>query len=290
MKDLRKQIGIGLVLLVVMLFQACGGAEDDSSEQDGALVPEVEEKVAWGEDELREDEARELPDMAEFDRDAKEWGEQVSGVKTRINTSEQKIALTFDACGGPYGNGYDAALISYLREADVPATLFINERWIIEHETLFLELANDPLFQIENHGTEHIPLSVNGGTAWGIAATESPEEVVQEVLGNHDTVKHLTGKEMNLFRSGTAFYDEVAVELVQALGYQVVNFDVLGDAGATYSSEQVERALLGSESGSIALLHMNQPTSGTAAGVKAAVPKLREQGYQFVRLDGEELE
>jgi peptidoglycan/xylan/chitin deacetylase (PgdA/CDA1 family) len=229
-------------------------------------------------------------DLEEYNREAQQWGENVDGVKTRIDTEEKKIALTFDACGGQYGNGYDQELISFLEEEQIPATLFINQRWIEEQSELFLELAENPLFQIENHGTEHVPLSVNGGTAWGIEGTQSPEEVETEVLGNHERVLELTGRKMSLFRSGTAFYDEVAVELVNALGYEVVNFNILGDAGATYTAKQVESALLGSEKGAIALLHMNQPESGTAAGVKAAVPKLQEQGYQFVRLDGEKLE
>ncbi len=169
--------------------------------------------------------------LNEFNREPAEWGENVSGVKTRIETDEKKIALTFDACGGDHGNGYDEELISFLKEEQVPATLFVNARWIIANEDLFLELAADPLFQIENHGTAHSPLSVNGGEAWGIPATQSPEEVYDEIMNNHETVQVLTGTEMTLFRSGTAFYDEIAVELANALGYEVVNFDILGDAG-----------------------------------------------------------
>src|SRR5699024_261001 len=113
----------------------------------------------------------------------------------------------------------------------------------------------------------HAPLSVAGGEAWGIPATASAEEAFAEVMDNHETVKELTGLEMTLFRSGTAYYDEVAVELAEALGYRVVNFDVLGDAGATFSADEVKGALLDAEAGSIALLHMNQPSGGTARGV-----------------------
>ncbi|MDV2685812.1 polysaccharide deacetylase family protein [Alkalihalophilus lindianensis] len=285
---LRRLVYILVAMVFVGLTQACTSEEQPMVEED--LMTEdgetSEGDVAGGE----MPSVDESTDLEEFNREAQQWGENVDGVKTRIDTEEKKLALTFDACGGPYGNGYDQELISFLEEEQIPATLFINQRWIVEYHELFLELAENPLFQIENHGTEHVPLSVNGGTAWGIEATQSPEEVEEEVLGNHNRVLELTGREMSLFRSGTAFYDEVAVELVNALGYEVVNFNILGDAGATYTAKQVESALLGSENGSIALLHMNQPESGTAAGVKAAVPKLREQGYQFVRLDGEKLE
>src|SRR5690625_7903485 len=105
----------------------------------------------------------------------------------------------------------------------------------------------------------HLPLSENGGEAWGIAATNSPEEVYDEIMTNHETVQQLTGQEMTLFRSGTAFYDEVAVEIAEALGYKVVNFDILGDAGATYSSAQVENSLLHGTDGTHAFICMYNP-------------------------------
>lgn len=229
-------------------------------------------------------------DFTNYDQSPQEWGEKVTGVKQRFKTTDKKIALTFDACGGPYGSDYDEALISFLIENEIPATLFVNERWIHENKELFLELAQHPLFQIENHGTEHKPLSVSGQSAWGIEGTTSPEEVYHEIMSNHDTVRELTGIEMTLFRSGTAYYDEIAVQLAQELGYDVVNFDILGDAGATFTSAQVKQALLSAKPGSIVLLHMNQPQSGTAEGVKQAIPILLEQGYEFVLLKDQELE
>lgn len=219
-----------------------------------------------------------------------EWGMDVTGVRTTFQTENQEIALTFDACGGPTGNDIDQDLIDFLRAESIPATLFINERWLLDNEKVFLELSIDPLFQIENHGTAHAPLSVQGGDAWGIAATTSPEEVYDEIMHQHETVLALTGKPMTLFRSGTAFYDEIAVQLAQDLGYDVVNFSILGDAGATYSSEQVKEALLSATRGSIVLLHMNQPTSGTFEGVKQAIPILQERGYTFVKLHNQILQ
>ena len=37
------------------------------------------------------------------------------GIKTRIKTNEKVIALTFDACGGKKGRGFDKKLIDYLK-------------------------------------------------------------------------------------------------------------------------------------------------------------------------------
>lgn len=282
MKLLHILIHFGIILCVL---QGC------SQEMTRESANVIEKKMVTEPKPVPEPEHIEEPfDLSPFHRKPLEWGENVNGVKNRMRTNEKKIALTFDACGGPYGSNYDEKLITFLMNEKVPATLFVNERWINENKTLFLELAANPLFQIENHGTAHSPLSVAGGEAWGIPATGSPEEAYEEIMKNHETVKALTGKEMKLFRSGTAYYDEVAVELANSLGYEVVNFDILGDAGATFTSEQVKNALLSAKEGSIALLHMNQPNSGTAEGVIQAIPLLREKGFEFVLLDGDMLE
>ena len=120
----------------------------------------------------------------------------------------------------------------------MPATLFVNARWIEANPRKFRQLAADPLFEIANHGTEHRPLSVTGRSVYGIAGTSSVAQVVDEVAVNQRLITHLTGAAPAFFRSGTAHYDDVAVRVVNDLGLQVVNFDVLGDAGATYSANQ----------------------------------------------------
>lgn len=296
MNELKKMYTV--ILLIGLLLASCSNQAREVNESENEAVDEVEsvnnnnennnEEINEDVDES-EEKAVEI-DLSKFDQTPKEWGEDVTGVKQRFVTDEQEIALTFDACGGDYGSDYDEQLITYLQEAEIPVTLFVNERWIEHNPEIFEKLAENPLFQIENHGTAHAPLSVDGKEAWGIAGTNSPEEVMGEIRQNHETVKELTGEEMKLFRSGTAFYDEVAVEIAEALDYTVVNFDILGDAGATYSSEQVKNALLEAENGSIALLHMNQPTSGTADGIEKAIPLLKEQGFDFVQLQDVQFE
>lgn len=248
---------------------------------------DAEHHTATGSEPVAPDELELDPGLAHTD--PQEWGERVTGVRTRLDTTEPVVALSFDACGGRSGSGYDAGLIDHLRAAAVPATLFVNARWIEANPDVFDELASDPLFEIENHGTEHRPLSVAGRSAYGIRGTRSVDEVVDEVMINQRLITDLTGRSPRLFRSGTAYYDEVAVRTVEMLGLRVAGFDVLGDAGATFTAGQVEAALLRASPGSIALLHMNHPGSGTAAGVAAAVPALRARGWSFARLSEHEL-
>jgi peptidoglycan/xylan/chitin deacetylase (PgdA/CDA1 family) len=205
-------------------------------------------------------------------------------VVSRLPTTDRVVALTLDACGGRTGSGYDAELIATLRRKRVPATLFVNAGWIEANPRKFQRLAADPLFEIANHGTEHRPLSVTGRSAYGIAGTSSVAQAIDEVMVNQRLITRLTGAAPAFFRSGTAYYDDVAVRAVNDLGLRVVNFDVLGDAGATYSAARVADAMLSSKPGSIVLAHMNRPDSGTAEGINAALPKLHRRDFRFVRL------
>lgn len=223
-------------------------------------------------------------------RTPKEWGETVTGVRTRLAGEDRTIALTFDACGSPRGKGFDAPLIDFLEREKILATLFVSGLWIEANPELFRRLAANPLFEIANHGHRHRPASVAGQKAYGIPGTRDAGEVVDEIELNARRIEEITGRRPAFYRSGTAHYDEVAVEIAAALGERVAGYSLLGDAGATFSAHQVRDALLRARSGDIALLHMNHPESGTAAGVMAAIPELRKRGWRFVRLSDAALE
>lgn len=212
------------------------------------------------------------------------WGENVPGVRTRLATEDKVIALTFDACGSPRGKGVDARLVEFLIREQIPATLFINGRWIDANPALFSQLAANPLFEIANHGTRHKPLSISGRSMYGIAGTQNAAEVVEEIELNARKIEALIGVRPKLFRSGTAYYDEIAVLIAEGLGHEVAGYSLLGDAGATWSADQVKAALLKATAGDIALLHMNHPEAGTGTGIMAVVPELRKRGFRFVRM------
>jgi peptidoglycan/xylan/chitin deacetylase (PgdA/CDA1 family) len=110
-------------------------------------------------------------------------------------------------------------------------------------------------------------------------------EIYDEIEGNALKIQSLTGRKPKYYRPATATCDEICVEIANALGYEVVHFSVLGDAGATYTKKQVKEALLKAPSSSIILMHLNRPGSETAEGVKEAIPELKERGYRFVKLE-----
>lgn len=211
-----------------------------------------------------------------------QWGTSLSGVATTFAAPGRQIALTFDACPG----ACDDALLATLERNAVPALLFLNSRWIDAHPGRTEQLAANPLFEIGNHGTRHVPLSVTGRSAYGIRGTQSADEVVNEVWTNHTRIAALTGKPPTWFRPATAYYDDIAVAIVNELGERPLGFSVEADNGAKASAAQVRSKITGAAPGSVVLAHMNHPESGTGAGVSDAITALRASGWEFVPVTG----
>lgn len=208
-----------------------------------------------------------------------QWGMALPGIVTTFPVTGRQVALTFDACRG----GCDEGLLDVLQRNNIPAVLFFNEHWIDQHRDRAAQLASNPLFEIGNHGTRHVPLSVNGRAAYGIRGTRSAAEAVDEVLVNQGRITALTGKAPTWFRPGTAHYDDVAVQIVRDLGLQPLGFSVNGDSGATLPAAKVCANVTAATPGSIVISHMNRPGSGTAAGYARAIAGMRAAGWEFVR-------
>lgn len=216
------------------------------------------------------------------------FGLDVAGIELKLPSSMAAVALTFDACGGAHGSGYDERLIDTLREHQVPATLFINQRWARTNTGAMSELVADPLFEIANHGTSHAPLASGGQAAYGIPGTASIAQAYDEVMENQHYLWGEFGIQARFFRSGTAHMDELSASMTRALGLIPVNFSVNLDAGATFPATTVAAQLGSLRTGDIGIGHFNQPDSHTAAGVSKALDallsSLQDQGLRPVQL------
>lgn len=222
-------------------------------------------------------------------RVASQWGLAIPGVigtgYDAGSASPSAVHLTLDACGGPAGSGYDAPLIEGLVAAGVPATLFLNQRWILANQSLAHDLAQHPLFSLQNHGTRHLPLSVTGASAYGIPGTASVREAANEVWDNQITLTELSGRTPQWFRPGTAYLDDVGLSIAAALGVRIAGFAINGDGGATLPAAAVAAEVTRCTGGEFVIAHMNQPGSGTAAGILQAIPQLLDRGVTFAALD-----
>jgi len=225
---------------------------------------------------------------AEYNRSRSgRWGEFVEGVCEDLKTNQKIVALTFDACGGEKGTGYDNELIEFLRKEKIPATIFVTGRWIDAHYPEFVNLAHDTLFEIENHGLNHRPCTISGRSVYGIKGTANPPEAFEEVEGNAQKIKAITGRRPHFYRSATAFIDEAGAAMVRELGMIPVSYQVLsGDASAAVSKATITNNVLKNvRPGAIIIMHMNHPQWNTCEALQKIVPELRKMGYRFAHLN-----
>ncbi len=209
------------------------------------------------------------------------WGDDITGVVRRIHIQEPYIFLTLDACSG----GLDSRIIDFLNKNRIPAVIFVNARWIDKHKDEFLKLASNKLFSIQNHGSLHKPLSMNGRSVYHIEGTKNLQEAYNEVMYNDSKIFELIGKYPRFFRSGTAYYDDVALLMLRDTGYIAVGYDVLGDGGATFSKDQMIKQADLVRNGSILIYHLNHPEKTIYDALKEVVIILQNRGFVFKKLD-----
>lgn len=215
------------------------------------------------------------------------WGFSAPGVIRRFSTASANgkgaVCLTFDACGGRITR-YDSTLIDTLRKYNVPATLFINRTWFTNNPSIYRSLLSDPLFEIENHGWRHIPMSVTGRSAYGIRGTANISEVWSEIATNYWYQADHFDHTPRFMRPGTAYSDDVASRAAVWMGQPLVGFTINGDAGATYPAATVATEVAKARPGDIVISHFNRPGSGTAAGYARAIPAMLARGIKFRHL------
>jgi peptidoglycan/xylan/chitin deacetylase (PgdA/CDA1 family) len=215
------------------------------------------------------------------------WGEFVKGVDEDLITEKKLLALTFDACGGPHGSGYDAELIDYLQKMNIPATLFVTGKWIDANYDTFLKLSKNTLFEIENHGLNHKPCSVDGESEYGIKGTADVPDAFDEIEANERKITSITGRRPIFFRSATAFTDEGCAKIARQLGVTMISFDVLsGDAVPFTPVATIEKAVISNaKPGALIIMHFNHPEWNTYESLLKIIPALTKSGYSFVKLE-----
>jgi peptidoglycan/xylan/chitin deacetylase (PgdA/CDA1 family) len=204
------------------------------------------------------------------------------------DASSRHIALTLDACSGQF----DAALIQFLIEHRIPATLFATKRWIDRNPVgVSVIKSHLDLFDVEDHGERHRPAIIGAGLeAYGIPAHPDVEHLRREVLAGARAVELTFGVAPRWYRAATALYDKASIHEIDRLGYRIAGFSVNADAGATRSKAAIVRALARVRAGDVIIAHMNKPDSETAEGLAVGLAALLDAGFVFVRLDQVELQ
>jgi peptidoglycan/xylan/chitin deacetylase (PgdA/CDA1 family) len=209
-------------------------------------------------------------------------------------TCRKVIALTFDLCeSANRKSGYDADIINYLREHQVKATFFAGGLWMASHPEKIQQLMADPLFEIGNHSWSHANFRK-------IDADRMRNEVLHpqilyetywETLRQRSLAAGIDPLEMNkipaglrLFRFPYGTCTPQALDMLKQYGLPAIQWDVVsGDPSPDCSPRSIaEMILQKSRTGSIVICHANGRGHGTARSLPLFVPKLRENGFDFV--------
>jgi peptidoglycan/xylan/chitin deacetylase (PgdA/CDA1 family) len=197
---------------------------------------------------------------------------------------DKVVALTLDACGG----GFDADLANFLIARRIQTTIFATRRWIRRNpHAIAILKANADLFDIEDHGANHVPAVIGADrSVYGLAGVADLKQLKREVSGGADAVKAATGIAPRWYRGATGEYDVQALQAIEAMGYKVAGFSVNADNGATLAQKQIVGRLKKVRSGDIIIAHLNRPASDTSKGMAEGLQMLLDQGFRFVKLNG----
>ncbi len=195
----------------------------------------------------------------------------------------RRIALTLDACSGKF----DDDLIEFLIRNRIPATLFATRKWLLANPVgVAVIKAHLDLFDVEDHGENHIPAVIGAGKkVYGIPGEPDVIHLRREVSEGARAITEMIGVPPHWYRGATAEYDAQAVTEIEKMGYGIAGFSVNADSGATLGRVAIEARLKNVKSGDIIIAHMNKPASDSAEGLSVGLLQLLRQGFTFLRLD-----
>lgn len=198
---------------------------------------------------------------------------------TRIPTTTNVVALTFDAGGNAAGL---PSILTTLQQTGTPATFFLTGAWIRAYPDQARQVAGLGM-PLGNHSDTHphFPPLTNA-------------EIAAELTAAEDSLRTVTGREFDpLFRFPFGDTTPLDVEVVNDQGYVCVRWTVdtlgwKGTSGGVDASGVLDRVTQAATPGEIVLMHVgSHPSDGStldADALPSVISALRARGFQFVTL------
>ncbi|ODR97699.1 hypothetical protein AUC69_11405 [Methyloceanibacter superfactus] len=208
---------------------------------------------------------------------------------------QKLIALTFDLCESDGDHaGYDGRVVDLLRAEGVKATFFAGGKWLESHPERAQQLIADANFEIGAHGLRHRDLThaTDKTMAEEIGLTEAAFVRARKTLMSRACVTDLQDDasvpqaRITLMRFPYGRCNAKALAAVAANGQLAIQWDVVtGDPDPHITAKGIANTILTrAHPGAIIVAHANGRGRNIAAALKIALPKLKEEGYQFVTL------
>jgi len=191
----------------------------------------------------------------------------------RGQNTRRQIALTFD--DGPDARS-TPALLDLLRHEAVPATFFCIGKCVAAERELTNRISREGHL-LGNHTYNHSNLTNFYG----------PGRLRDELQTTQAAVAVAAGTAPDCFRPPMGLSNPFTFYVAKKLGLKVVGWTIRSlDTRITEPERVVQRVVARLTPGAIILLHDgNIPAERLVRTVKSLLAKLREQGYEVVRLD-----
>ena len=207
--------------------------------------------------------------------------------RVKLPEGIKAAALTFDMCElDTNTTGCDMAVISFLRERRIPATLFMGGKWMRTHSRRVKEIMSEgEIFEIGNHNWSHgnCALLSEEGLKAQVLWTQAEYEILREEAGA-DNIPEVP----RLFRLPYGRSNERSLKTLAGLGMRVIQWDVAAEAGDNSNPKRAKRSakiVAGmTKPGSILLFHANLVPKGTLNLLREVVDILDGEGYEFVKV------
>lgn len=184
-----------------------------------------------------------------------------------VDCSQAKcIALTFDDGPGPHTE----RLLTMLTSEGARATFFVQGPSLRANPGVARKVANTPGMEIGDHSASHPQLTQVGSS-----------QLRREIVGNHATIKEITGKDVTVFRPPYGARNSSVDAMAAQAGESVILWDVDTMDWKTRSASATRQAVRTQASpGSIVLMH--DIHGSTVDAVPGIIDDLKGQGYTLV--------
>jgi len=185
-----------------------------------------------------------------------------------VETSEKKVALTFDAA---WGSDKTLSIVNTLKEANLKATFFLVGFWIEANEELVKKIDEEG-FDIGTHSNTHPKMS-----------TLSKSQIESELKTSMKLISDITGKPVTLFRPPFGDYNDTLISTATELGLKTIQWDVdTLDWKGLSANEILARVKSNVKNGSIILCHNN--SDHIVEALPLMISYLKSEGYEIVKL------
>ena len=203
----------------------------------------------------------------------------------------KEVALTFDADmtpvmvdwlhSGQVATYNDTRITDYLIQNQIKATFFLTGLWIESYRDATKALADNALFELENHTYSHPSMA---GYCFG--QPQIPQSQYSfEIERTQQLIAEYTHETPKYFRFSGGCYDQYGLDLVKKEGLVTVHWDDVANDGFNANKDEIITNVLNeAKNGSIIVLHLGgQPnTPSTADALPTIIEGLKKKGYTFV--------